>query len=160
MQIVIFFFFFSFPLSTFSTIAELCCWCAQGDVTCCYPQRHATSNCFQKPFPMILGRSRSSFAVRLPNRSRFLTPIILWVIITCASWHHKKSKNRQRTRWRTVLINMASSPCLLIFLKCRKDTPNFFKAIIFACWRMFLDIFWFHGSATLESSLSKNFKLI
>lgn len=32
------------------------------EVTCCYPQRHPTSNCFQKPFPMIFGRSRSSFA--------------------------------------------------------------------------------------------------
>lgn len=43
------------------------CWitllmCSRREVTCCYPQRHPTSNCFQKPFPMILGRSRSSFA--------------------------------------------------------------------------------------------------
>jgi len=92
---------------------------------------------------MILGPSRSSFASYEEGALFFLSALAKQVTLSSANYplsHYylciiapQKSKNRQRTRWRTVLNNMAGSHCLLIFLKCRKGTPNFFKAIIFAC---------------------------
>ncbi len=84
--LVSFGFSFSLSLNNFNNCWNMLPMCSRREVTCCYPQRHPTSNCFQKPFPMIFGHSRSSFASYEEGALFFLSALAKRVTLSHANY--------------------------------------------------------------------------